>query len=93
MKRCNVGEEEYYHWGGIYFKELFSGGIKFPQVLVVEYPGMGKLLFEVGMNIDNLSSFIEVIPLLPGSIISGYDGRPAHQCIRAQVEMLLRQNL
>lgn len=77
MKSCNVGEEDYYHWGGIYFKEFFSGCIKFPQVLVAEYPNMDKILFEVRMDIDNLSSFIEVIPVLPGSVISGYDGRPA----------------
>lgn len=77
MKSCNVGEEDYYHWGGVHFKKLFSGRIKFPQVLVAEYPNMDKILFEVEMDIDNLSSFIEVLPVLPGSVISGYDGRPA----------------
>lgn len=77
MKSCNVGEEDYYHWGSPRFEEFFSGYIKFPQVLVAEYPNMDKLLFEVEMDIDNLSMFIEVLPVLPGSVISGYDGRPA----------------
>lgn len=74
MKSCNVGEEDFYYWGGIRFKTLFSGCIKFPQVLVAEYPNMDKVLFEVKMDIDNLSFFIEEIPVLPGSVINGNDG-------------------
>ena len=85
MKSCNVEEEHNFRWGGILFKRLFSGCIKFPQVLVAEYPGMDKILFEVEMDIDNLSSFVEVIPVLPGSIVSGYDGRPASPLYKGAV--------
>lgn len=77
MKSCNVGEEDYYHWGSPHFEKFFVGRIKFPQVLIAEYPNRDKLLFEVAMDIDNLSTCIEVLPVLPGSVISGYDGRPA----------------
>lgn len=77
MKSCNVGEEHNFRWGEVLFKKFFSRGIKFPQVLVAEYPNTDKILFEVEMDIDNLSSFVEVIPVLPGSVISGYDGRPS----------------
>lgn len=76
MKSCNVGEEDLYRWGSPLFEEFFSGYIKFPQVLVAEYPNVNKILFEVEMDIDNLSMFIDVLPVLPGSAISGYDGRP-----------------
>lgn len=69
MKSCNVGEEDLYRWGSPLFEEFFSGCIKFLQVLVAEYPNVNKILFEVEMDID-------VLPVLPGSAISGYDGRP-----------------
>lgn len=78
MRSCIVGKEDYYHWGSPHFKLLFKEGvIGFPQVLVAEYPEKDKMLFEVEMDIDNLSVFMTVLPVLPGSVISGYDGRPA----------------
>lgn len=87
MKSCNVGEEHNFRWGGILFKKFFSGGgIKYPQVLVAEYPGMDKMLFEV--DIDNLSSFIE-LPVLSGSIISGYDGRPISPLFKGSVRVVV----
>lgn len=78
MKSCIVGKEDYYHWGSPHFRLLFKEGvIEFPQVLVAEYPEKDKMLFEVEMGIDNISVSMNVIPVLPGSVISGYDGRPA----------------
>lgn len=83
MKSCNVGEEEHYRWGSPYFEEFFSGCIKFPQVLVGDYPN--KMLFEIAMDID-LSIFTEVIPVLPGSVIVANDGRPAMPVHTSAVE-------
>lgn len=63
--------------GSTLFRLLFSEGVKFPQVFVVEYKN-DRILFEVemDMDVDDISAPSCIIPVLPGSAISWYDGMP-----------------
>ena len=77
MKSCDVGRQSSYTWGSTLFSLLFPEGVKFPQVFVAEYEN-DKILFEVemDMDVDDISALSCIIPVLPGSAISGYDGMP-----------------
>lgn len=75
MISCNVGDERGYSWE--FFDRLFSGCITFPQVLVVDRPDSGKILFEIKEDTSILSiknRQYGFIPVLPGSAIDG-DGK------------------
>ena len=79
MISCNVGDERGYSWE--FFDRLFSGCITFPQVLVVNRSDSEKILFEVreDLPLDSITNrFYGFIPVLPGSAISGDNGRPVH---------------